>query len=124
MPLCILGEYAKSLLASSPNTFKYFPQIRRRFCAPQITPICHILHLRLLLSAYSPNAYRYFSVHSSKTLKLGCARFAKKNFSLMSEMKRNWIRFACVSLVHFKNSGPFFRFFSLLFATNFSLRFN
>ena len=39
-------------------------------------------------------------------------------------MKRNWIRFACVSLVHFKNSDIFFRFFSLLFASNFSLRFN
>jgi hypothetical protein len=34
-------------------------------------------------------------------------------FSLLSEKKRNWIRFACVSLVYFKKSVPFFRFFSL-----------
>ncbi len=55
---------------------------------------------------------------------VGWARFASKIFSLISEKKRNWIHFACVSLVHLKNSGPFFRFFSLYFASNFSLRFN
>jgi len=39
-------------------------------------------------------------------------------------MKRNGIRFTCVSLFHYKISLPFFRFFSLLFASNFSLRFD
>jgi hypothetical protein len=38
----------------------------------------------------------------------------------MSEIKRNWIRFTSVSLFH---SKLFFRFFSLLFASNFWLRF-
>jgi hypothetical protein len=52
-------------------------------------------------------------ISSANKNKLGCARFAYKNFSLKSEMKRNWIRFACVLLVHLKNSGLFFRFFSL-----------
>ncbi len=36
----------------------------------------------------------------------------KKIFSLISEIKRNWIRFTCVSLVHYK----FHLYFSLLFA--------
>jgi hypothetical protein len=54
---------------------------------------------------------------------LGWARFAKKIFSLISEIKRIWIRFTCVSLFHYKISLLFFRFFSLLFASNFSLRF-
>ncbi len=54
---------------------------------------------------------------------LGCAHFVKKIFSLRSEMKWNWSHFACVSLVHFKNSVLFFRF-SILFASNFSLCFN
>jgi hypothetical protein len=43
---------------------------------------------------------------------VGCARFALKFFSLKSEIKRNWIRFTCVSLVHYK----FTSIFSLLFA--------
>ncbi len=49
---------------------------------------------------------------------LGCARFA---FSLISEIKRNWIRFTCI--FHYKISLLFFRFFSLIFASNFLLRF-
>ncbi len=35
-------------------------------------------------------------------------------------MKRIWIRFTCVSLFHYKISLLFFRFFLLLFASNFS----
>ncbi len=54
---------------------------------------------------------------------LGCARFTKKFFSLISEIKWNWICFTCVSLFHYKISLLFFRFFSLLFASNFSLCF-
>ncbi len=46
------------------------------------------------------------------TLRLGCAGFAKKFFSLQSETKRNEIRFACVSHTHVKNF-----FFSLPFAS-------
>jgi hypothetical protein len=41
-----------------------------------------------------------------------------KNFSLLSEMKRNWIHIVCVSLVHFKIQVYFlasFRFFLLRF---------
>jgi hypothetical protein len=49
--------------------------------------------------------------------------FRLKNFSLISEIKRIWIRFTCVSLFHYKISLLFFRFFSLIFASNFSLRF-
>ena len=56
---------------SEPNMFKYFPRIRRRFCVPQITLICHILHLRLntfcvfseyaqILSAQSPQVPKSF----------------------------------------------------------------
>ncbi len=55
-------------------------------------------------------------------LELGWARFAKKKFSLISEIKRIWIHFTCVSLFHYKISLLFFRFFLLLFASNFSLR--
>jgi hypothetical protein len=54
---------------------------------------------------------------------LGWARFAKKNFSLLCEIKRIWIRFTCVSLFHYKISLLFFRLFSLTFASNFSLHF-
>ncbi len=43
-------------------------------------------------------------------------------FSLISEIKRIWIRFTCVSLFHYKISLLFFRFFLLLFASNFSRR--
>ena len=65
---------------------------------------------------------RMLSVRWNRFL-VGCARFASKNFSLISEIKRIWIRFTCVSLFHYKISLLFFRFFSLLFASNFSLRF-
>jgi hypothetical protein len=44
---------------------------------------------------------------------VGWARFAKKIFSLISEIKRIWIRFTCVSLFHYKISLLFFRLFSL-----------
>ncbi len=37
--------------------------------------------------------------------------------------KRIWIRFTCVSLFHYKISLHFFRFFSHIFASNFSFRF-
>ncbi len=49
--------------------------------------------------------------------------FRLKNVSLISQIKRIWIRFTCVSLFHYKISFLFFRFFSLIFASNFSLRF-
>ncbi len=52
-----------------------------------------------------------------------CARIAKNFFSLISEIKRIWISFTCVSLFHYKISLLSFRFFSLIFASNFSLRF-
>jgi hypothetical protein len=50
--------------------------------------------------------------------------FRLKNFSLVSEIKRIWIRFTCVSLFHYKISLLFFCFFSLIFASNFLLRFD
>ncbi len=46
--------------------------------------------------------------------RLGCARFALNFFSLVSEIKWNWILFTCVSLFHYKISLHFFRFFSLI----------
>ncbi len=49
--------------------------------------------------------------------------FLLKNFSLISEIERIWIRFTCVSLFHYKISLLFFRLFSLIFASNFLLRF-
>ncbi len=54
-------------------------------------------------------------------LTLGWARFAKKMFSLISEIKRIWIRFTCVSLFHYKISLLFFRFkfFASLHLSNF-----
>jgi hypothetical protein len=55
--------------------------------------------------------------------RLGCARFRKKIFSLISKIKRIWIRFTCVSLFHYKISLLFFGFFSLIFASNFLLCF-
>ncbi len=54
---------------------------------------------------------------------VGWARFASNFFSLISEIKRIWIHFTCVSLFHYKISLLFFRFFPLIFASNFSLRF-
>ncbi len=45
------------------------------------------------------------------------------NESNKSEIKRIWIRFTCVSLFHYKISLLFLRFFLLIFASNFSLRF-
>ncbi len=44
-------------------------------------------------------------------------------FSLISEIKGNWIRFTRVSLFHYKISLLFFLFFSLIFASNFLLRY-
>jgi hypothetical protein len=49
--------------------------------------------------------------------------FCLKFFLLISEIKRNWIRFTCVSLVHYDISLLFCRFFLLIFASNFLLRF-
>ncbi len=48
--------------------------------------------------------------------------FRLKKFSLISEMKRIWIRFTCVSLFYYKISLLFYRFFSLIFASNVLLR--
>ncbi len=67
--------------------------------------------------------FRQSSPVHSLLSQLGCARFALKFFSLISEIKRIWIRFICVSLFHYKISLLFFRFFSLIFASNFLLRF-
>ncbi len=53
--------------------------------------------------------------------RVGWARFAKNFFSLISEIKRIWIGFTCVSLFHYKILLLFFRFFSLIFASNFLL---
>jgi hypothetical protein len=47
----------------SSNTFEYFPRIWRRFCVPQITPICRNLHIRL-------NTFRVFSEYALLTQKL------------------------------------------------------
>jgi hypothetical protein len=64
----------------------------------------------------------YF-LHMLGSTTVGWARFALKIFSLISEIKRIWIRFTFISLFHYKISLLFFRFFSLIFASNFSLRF-
>jgi hypothetical protein len=48
-----------------------------------------------------------------RMLVVGCAHFALKIFSLISEIKLNWIRFTCVSLFHYKISLLFFRLFLL-----------
>ncbi len=61
------------------------------------------------------------SVESAVTRRV--SPFRKKIFSLLSEIKRIWIRFTCVSLFHYKISLLFFRFFLLIFTSNFSLRF-
>jgi hypothetical protein len=60
----------------------------------------------------------------AKLAPIGCTRFAKKNFSLISEIKRNWIRFTYVSFVHYKISLLFFRFkfFALLHFSNFRFK--
>jgi hypothetical protein len=68
-----------------------------------------------ILMLHSPQAGNALK----RGLRLGCAGFAKKIFSLQSETKRNEIRFACVSHAHVKKKN--FRFFSLHFASNFSL---
>ncbi len=50
MSLGVLGEYAKSLFASSPCSHRFFPRIWRKFYVPQTT-----LHL-----PYSPYTLKYF----------------------------------------------------------------
>ena len=57
-------------------------------------------------------------------LEVGCARFAKKNFSHRIEIKQNWIRFSCVPLFtikfHFYFFASFrFKFFASLHFSNF-----
>jgi hypothetical protein len=50
--------------------------------------------------------------------------FRLKNFSLISEIKRNWIRFTCISLFHYKFHFSFFasfRFFRFKFFASFTL---
>ncbi len=64
--------------------------------------------MQLLHSECEENLVLFF-------ISVGCARSQKK-VSLISEKKRNWNRFVCVSLVQLKNLGPFFRFFSHLFS--------
>jgi hypothetical protein len=64
------------------------------------------------------------TLHALLVLYTRVRPFRLNFFSLISEIKQNWIHFACVSLVHLKNSILIFRFFSLFFASNFSLRFN
>jgi hypothetical protein len=49
--------------------------------------------------------------------------FRLKIFLHISEIKQILIRFTCVSLFHYKISLLFFRFFSLIFTSNFSLYF-
>ncbi len=44
-------------------------------------------------------------------------------FSLISKIKRIWIRFTCVLLFHYNISLLFLRFFSLIFISNFSVHF-
>ncbi len=46
-----------------------------------------------------------------------------KKFFAYKQNKANLISFTCVSLFHYKISLLFFRFFSVIFASNFSLRF-
>ncbi len=48
-------------------------------------------------------------------LEVGCARFVLKKISHIIKIKRNWIRFTCVLLVHYKISLIFanFRFASI-----------
>jgi hypothetical protein len=50
MSLGVVGEYAKSLFATSPCTHRFFPRVGRKFCVPQTT-----LHL-----PYSPYTLKYF----------------------------------------------------------------
>ncbi len=54
---------------------------------------------------------------------VGWARFAKKNVSLISDANLDPFHM-CFTIFHYKISLPFFRFFSLIFASNFSLRFD
>jgi hypothetical protein len=46
-------------------------------------------------------------------LHLGCARFVKKNFSLISQIKRIWIRFTCIHYFTIKFHFSFFASFCL-----------
>jgi hypothetical protein len=55
-------------------------------------------------------------------LEVGCARFAKKNFSHRIEIKQNWIRFSCVPLFTIKFHFYFFAYFCFKFFV--SLRFS
>ncbi len=81
--------------------------------------------LYLFVSVQADKAYMVGWVMPAGCLHgVGWARFAKIFFSLISEITRIWIRFTCVSLFYYKISLPFFRFFLLIFASNFSLRFD
>ena len=85
----------------------------------------HLKHVVRMLVLYSRAVFIFNepALLAEFWICIGYARFALKFFSLISEIKRNWIRFTCVSLFHYEISLLFFRFFSLIFASNFSLRF-
>ncbi len=80
-PLCVISMYAEILSAYSPNIFKYFPRIRRQFCVPQTTLICHILHLRLNTFCVISEYAQILSAQSPQVLKSfpGILRLRRKN---------------------------------------------
>ncbi len=92
---------------------------------------CHeIFDLRFFHEFAGSNFFKISHRYSQLQVHYRCQRprcrvrpFRLKFFSLISKIKRIWIRFTCVSLFHYKISPLFFRFFSLIFASNFSLRF-
>ncbi len=79
MSLSVLGEYAKiswrllhvriNSFSYSQNAFKYFPRILGGFCVPQITPSCHILHVRINSYCVFSEYASILSVHSTQALK-------------------------------------------------------
>jgi hypothetical protein len=85
-------------------------EIRRLF-AKQNTTTClkFISSIRSLPTKITP-------MRRNKLFRTRVRPFRKKIFSLISEIKRIWIRFTCVSLFHYKISLLFFPFFSLFFA--------
>ncbi len=107
-------------------SYQYFFQILKsnaQKTAQKIKKCIKSMCLRFQFCTHKMVCILHFLKKSQIRCTLGCARFAKKNFSLISEIKRIWIRFTCVSLFHYKISLLFFCFFSLIFASNFSLRF-
>ncbi len=89
----------------TPNMFKYFPRIRRRFFVPQITLICHILHIRLNTFCVFSEYAQILSHHSPQVLESFFPRILRLRRKNEEYAERNFHFQQCVGTL----KGQYFK---------------